>query len=423
MESEAFNLWGCTVLLLLVLHLLVHGILGWRQVRHIRTHADQVPEPFRARIKLADHRNAAAYTIACVRLEYACQWYSALLLLLWTFSGGLQWLHDVLWHVAADSAPWFFSLLFLSALWGLSALLQLPWNLVRTFHIEQRFGFNRISPGLFFSDGCKVLLLMVLLGMPLLTALIFLANHNSGLLWLQLWLLLMGVQLFMSWGWPTLIAPLFNRFRPLQDAALRQRIEQLLERNGFHSNGIFVMDGSARSTHGNAYFTGFGAARRIVFFDTLIDRLSAAELEAILAHELGHFKCRHIRKRLLIMALLSLLLMLALTHLLQAPWFYTGLGVDRVNVHFGLALFALVMPLFLTLLQPLFAFISRRHEYEADRFAAAQTPAQALQQALVTLYRNNANTLTPDSWYSTFHHSQNDSIIVSDHDKGRLQIF
>ncbi len=398
------NPWGWLVLAVLALQLFTHGLLNWRHLRHIRHHSGTVPEPFAERISLDEHRKAATYSIAKVHFSYASQIYSTVLLLLFTFAGGMQLLHDTLQQHLQISGIWF-QLAFLFSLWAIYTVLNIPWDWFHTFKLEQKFGFNRMTGKLFMADLLKNILLLIVMGVPILSIALFFANHGGWQYWLMLWLTLVALQVFLTWAWPTFIAPIFNKFRPLENEPLRLRIEQLLKRNGFHSDGIYVMDGSARSTHGNAYFTGFGAARRIVFFDTLLDSLDHDQIEAVLAHELGHFKCKHIRNRMIIMAMLSLAMIMLLAWCLQSPWFYQGLAVQTIEPHTGLALFMLVIPIFMTFIQPAFSAMSRRHEYEADDFAAKQTPVTALQQALVRLYRDNANTLTPDPWYSAFHHS------------------
>lgn len=408
------NPWGWLVLGMLLLQLLLHGLLDWRHLRHVRRHSGAVPEAFANKVSLEEHRKAATYSIAKIRLSFVSNAYSALLLLLLTFGGGLQLLHDVL-RLALSIDGMSLQLAFLGVLWAGLGILDLPLDWYRTFRLEQRFGFNRTTGKIFMGDLAKNVVLGALLGGAILLLTLFTANSGKWQHWLLLWLALVAFQVFLTWAWPTFIAPLFNKFRPLENQTLKLRIEELLKRNDFHSDGIYVMDGSARSAHGNAYFTGFGKSKRIVFFDTLIDSLDHEQIEAVLAHELGHFKCKHIRNRMIALAALSLVLMAALAWCLQSPWFYHGLGVQTMGAHTGLALFVLVLPVFMTFIQPVFSATSRRHEYEADDFAASQAPAAALQQALVKLYRDNANTLTPDPWYSRFHHSHPPPLARIDH--------
>jgi len=399
------NAWSLILIAALLLQLLSQWLLATRHVRCLRAHRERVPPPFEDRIPLAAHRKAADYCGAKARLQLAEYGYAAAILLAVTLGGGLQSL-DRAWRALGWPELALGTAFLLSAML-IRILLDVPLEYYRSFRLEQRFGFNRMTPRLYASDLAKQILLTLALGAPLTAGLLALMQGAGGnpWWWLHLWLAWMAFGLFMTWAWPVLFAPLFNKFRPLQDAGLQQRIERLLERNGFSSRGVFVMDGSARSTHGNAYFTGLGAAKRIVFFDTLTKELGADEIEAVLAHELGHFKRRHIGKRFAILALLSLAGAAALGQLAGSEWFYHGLGVERPSAHQALALFALAAPVFLYFLQPAFAALSRRHEFEADDFAVEQVPGGALQQALVKLYRDNANTLTPDPWYSAFHDS------------------
>jgi STE24 endopeptidase len=281
----------------------------------------------------------------------------------------------------------------------------LPFSLYHTFVIEERFGFNKTTPVTFIGDLAKQGLLMLLLGVPLTWAALWLMQGSGELWWLYLWLLWAGFSLLMFWAYPAVIAPLFNKFTPLDNEQLQQRIQALLDRCGFKSKGIFVMDGSRRSGHGNAYFTGMGRNKRIVFFDTLLETLEADEIEAVLAHELGHFKRRHVQKRIVIMMLMSLGGLALLGWLIQQTWFYQGLGVTQPSNHLALLLFLMVTPVFTLFLQPLASWFSRRHEFEADDYAASQSSAGYLIRALVKLYKENANTLTPDPLYSAFYDS------------------
>ncbi len=377
--------------------------LAARQIRHVRAHRDRVPEAFADRIDLADHQRAADYTLARTRLGRWELLYDALLLLGWTLGGGLNLLdaawRDLHWGPVATGTG-----VLLSA-FLLMALLDLPFSLYATFGIEQRFGFNRTRPATFAGDLLKQMLLTLALGGPLIALVLWLMQVTGRYWWLWVWGVWTGFSLLMMWAYPAFIAPLFNRFTPLEDAGLRERIERLLARCGFTSRGIFVMDGSRRSGHGNAYFTGLGRNKRIVFFDTLLDSLEPDQIEAVLAHELGHFKRHHIRKRLITTALLSLVALAVLGWLIRNPAFFQGLGVAHPSNHMGLLLFLLLAPVAGVFLQPLASFVSRRHEFEADEFAARQTDARHLIEALVRLYRENASSLTPDPLYSAFHDS------------------
>ena len=374
-----------------------------RQISHVRRHRSAVPEAFVTKIELAEHQKAADYTMTKVRFGRIELVYSTILLLLWTLGGGLQWL-DQAWR-SLEWTPLWTGVAVMSSLLIIGELLTLPFSIYSTFAIEQRFGFNRMTPALFIADLAKQLLLTLVIGIPLLLCILWLMYHASTLWWLQVWAVWMGFSLLLMWAYPAFIAPLFNKFQPLESGELRQRIEQLMQRCGFTSNGIFVMDGSRRSAHGNAYFTGLGQNKRIVFFDTLISSLDSSEIEAVLAHELGHFKRKHIQKRLISTAVLSLAGLALLGWLIEQPLFYSGLGVDNTSKYMALILFMLVMPIVGIFVHPVFSWVSRKHEFEADNFAAEQTDAHDLIQALVKLYKENANTLTPDPIYSAFHDS------------------
>jgi STE24 endopeptidase len=377
--------------------------LSARQVRHVSRHRDRVPRAFEQRISLADHKKAADYTLAQQHLQRVELIVGAVLLLAWTLGGGLDWL-DQAWR-SAQLASTATGVGVLVTLFAIVAIVGLPFAAYRTFVLEVRFGFNRTTHRQFLTDRGLELLLTVVLGAPLGWAILWLMQGTGPHWWLTAWLLWIGFVLLMSWAFPTLIAPLFNRFSPLPDDELRQRIQRLVDRCGFVSKGIFVMDGSRRSSHGNAYFTGLGNHKRIVFFDTLLEGLEHGEVEAVLAHELGHFKLRHVIKRLVSMALVSLGGLALLAWLTDRPQFYSGLGISQPSPHSALALFLLIAPVFAVFLQPVTSRLMRKHEYEADDFAARQTDALALVRALVKLYRDNASTLTPDPLYSAFHDS------------------
>ncbi len=381
----------------------IHGWLIRRHIDHVRSHRDQVPAAFQDTIPLSAHQKAADYTQAKARFGMYDLLVGALLLLIWTLGGGLNLL-DSAWQsgglpILATGVG------FVISAYALMALLEIPMSAYRTFVIEERFGFNKTTPKIFILDILKQGILLLLIGMPLAALVLWLMLNGGTLWWLYVWVTWIGFSLLMMWVYPTFIAPLFNKFRPLMDDALRTRIETLLKRNGFSSQGIFVMDGSTRSTHGNAYFTGLGTNKRIVFFDTLIDELNSEEIEAVLAHELGHFKCKHITKRIILMAAVSLIGLAFLGWLINQPWFYSGLGVTQPSAHVALVLFLIVIPVFTFFFQPMLAHISRKHEFEADDFAVKQAKADTLIQALVKLYKENANTLTPDPLYSAFHDS------------------
>jgi len=381
--------------------------LSWRQIRHVAQHADTVPNQFADRVGLDAHRKAAAYTIAKTRLAALETALSAAVLVVLTLLGGLQWIADTLHEVVASD--YVFQLAVVAAVVLLLALFDVPFSWIRQFRIEQRFGFNRMTTALWIADLAKSFALATLLGLPLLAAIIALMRGAGPHWWLYAWIIWIGFNALVLVIYPTVIAPIFNRFEPLKDSGLAERIAALLQRTGFSSKGVFVMDGSRRSAHGNAYFTGLGRAKRIVFFDTLVDRLQPQEIEAVLAHELGHFKLKHIAKRMAVSFVASLLFLLLLGWLANQSSFYLGLGVIPAvtggNEGIALVLFMLVLPVFTFLFAPLASYLSRRHEFEADAFAARHASAQDLVSALVKLYEDNASTLTPDPIHSAFYDS------------------
>lgn len=393
-------------LIFLVMLTLSAGIRLWlvhRQQTHVLTHRKHVPDAFLDKIPASAHQRAADYTVAKTRLETAEICISALLLVGWTLGGGLD-LMDNVWR-NLHLTPIATGVGVLISIFMLTQLLDLPMSVYQTFRLEQRFGFNHTTPRLFIIDLIKQSVLLLVLGAPLAWLVLWLLGNSGSLWWLYTWAVWMGFILLMMWAYPAVIAPLFNKFKPLQDGALRDRVLALLNRNGFASQGIFVMDGSRRSGHGNAYFTGLGTNKRIVFFDTLINALSADEIEAVLAHELGHFKRHHIHKRIALTAVAALAGLALLGWLLDQAWFYTGLGVTQPSPYMGLILFLLVTPVFNFFMQPVSAYFMRKHEFEADDFAAAQTDPNDLIRALVKLYKENAATLTPDPLYSAYHDS------------------
>jgi STE24 endopeptidase len=397
------NKFSALFLLMLAATLAARWWLVQRQVRYVRAHRDRVPSAFHGRVSLNDHQKAADYTVAKTRFGRLHLLADAVILLLWTLGGGLAAL-DTLWR-GLDLPPLATGTGFLLSVAIVSGLFELPFSVYRTFVIEERFGFNRTSPRLFVTDHLKQLLLLLVLGGGLAAGVLWVLLNAGPLWWLYAWVIWLAFSLLMVWGYPVFIAPLFNRFLPLEDEALRRRIEALLQRNALTTRGIFVMDGSRRSGHGNAYFTGLGANKRIVFFDTLLGQLAPDEMEAVLAHEIGHFQARHIRKRMLVLSTLSLAGLALLGWLVDQPWFYAGLGVPQPSGHTALALFMLISPAFTFVLQPLLAWLSRRHEFEADDFAASQASAGSLVRALVKLYAENASTLTPDPLYSAVYDS------------------
>jgi STE24 endopeptidase len=378
--------------------------LALRQMRHVAVHRDRIPIDFAASVAPDEHRKAADYTLAKSRLFLVELAVDTVLLLIFTLGGLLNWFDETLFTLIGSRGHAHGLGLF--ACFGITGfLVGLPFALYRTFVLEARFGFNKMTPALFVADTAKQTLLAVLIGAPVLLAVLWLMQAMGERWWIYVWAFWLGFNLLMLLIYPTLIAPLFNKFAPLENAALKERIEALLARCGFSASGLYVMDGSRRSAHGNAYFTGFGKSRRIVFFDTLLASLTPGQIEAVLAHELGHFKHRHVWKRVGMLATASLFLLWLLGQLLPNPAFYQQLGVSTPSTAMALILFSLVLPLFTFPLAPLTSSLSRKHEYEADAYAAAHASASDLIGALLTLYRDNAATLTPDPIHSLFHDS------------------
>lgn len=394
--------YGC-FLLFFVISTLGQMYLSFRQSKAVLAHRGCVPEAFQATVSLADHQKAADYALAKQRLARYELLFQAMLLLIFTLGGGLDALARIsrLW-IARPIAQGV-------VLIGLFALVNMvlswPFALYRSFVLEARFGFNQMRAATFIGDQIKGIILAIIIGTPLLFAVLYLMGVAGHLWWLAVWLLWVGFSLLLLWAYPKWIAPLFNRFLPLEDAALRTRIENLLQRSGFHSDGIFVMDGSKRSGHGNAYFTGLGRHKRIVFFDTLLKDMQPAEVEAVLAHELGHFAHKHVLKQMLITFALALAILFILGLLLPEPAFYLGLGVHYPGNAMALLLFMLVLPVFTFPFSPLSSLMSRKNEFEADRFAAQHANAGDLIHALTKLYCSNAASLVSDKWYSRFYDS------------------
>ena len=389
---------------LLILTTLTRVWLGQRHIRHIQSHRNAVPGAFAGNISLDAHQKAADYSSAKTRLLIAEAVAQAVLLALFTLGGGLQ-LIDTLWREWLPQYEIVRGALVILSAFVISALVDLPFDYYRTFVVDQRFGFNKMTPGMFFTDMFKHSVVGLLIGAPLLFVALWLMQGAGDFWWLYLWIVWSLFNLVMLALYPTFIAPLFNKFSPLADEALKARIESLMHKCGFRAEGLFVMDGSKRSNHGNAYFTGFGASKRVVFFDTLLERLGIDEIEAVLAHELGHFKHKHVIKRIALMFLISFLGLALLGWLKQQAWFYAGLGVAQASDYMALLLFLLASPVFLFLLRPLLASYSRKNEFEADEYAARNADAGHLVEALVKLYRDNASTLTPDPLHSAFYDS------------------
>lgn len=390
---------------LVALNLLVKLWLNHRQATNVRRYEAEVPAAFTSVISLEEHRKAAAYTCAKINLSQWSLVVDTLWLLALTIGGGINTLYAQAVDVSGNASTLITGLVFLMVLGVLSSLIDLPLNLYRQFSLESRFGFNRMTLVLFFTDLLRNALVSLIIALPLLSLILWLLELATPMSWLWAWLCWMTFNALLLFFYPVVIAPLFNKFTPMPYSAHKEKLDALLQRCGFSSAGLFVMDGSKRSAHANAYFTGFGKNRRIVLFDTLINQLSPSQLEAVLAHEIGHYQCKHLQKRLILMAGISLILLWTLFQLLNASWFYNALGVDIANPATALALFSLAMPLCLLPLTPLSNALSRKHEYEADAYAAKNSSALELINALTTMYRENAATLTPDALYSLFHDS------------------
>jgi len=387
----------------LVLHVGVQWWLSRRQVRHVLQHRDAVPQAFAGSVSLDEHRKAADYTVARHRLgRWEIAW-DALLLLVLTLGGGLGLLG--LWASSAGLGPLATGIVHVLLVMLVLGALALPFSIYRTFVLEEQFGFNRTTPKTFVVDLVKGLALGGLLGGAIVAVVLWTMAAAGRHWWLVAWAAWMTFSLVLLWAWPRWIAGLFNKFSPLQDAALRERIDALLARVGFHASDVYVMDGSRRSAHGNAYFTGLGREKRIVFFDTLLQSLSAIQVEAVLAHELAHFKLKHIPQRLVVSAVTTFAGFALLGWLARQDWFYAGLGVPAPGDSAALLLFVLVLPTFTWVFTPLAAAWSRKHEFEADAFAARYSDGPELAHALVSMYRENASTLTPDPVHSAFYDS------------------
>ena len=378
--------------------------LARRQVRHVAAHRDAVPASFAGSIPLESHRKAADYTVAKTRLGMVGVLVHAAVLLLFTLGGALQLILDLWTPVFAPGSLAHGTASLLTLAFAL-AIINLPLGLYRIFVVEQRFGFNRITPRLFVTDLAKQVLVALVLGVPLILAVLWLMEKMGEYWWAYVWVLWNAFLLVVNMIAPTLILPLFNKLTPITEGEVSARVKALLERCGFTARGVFMMDGSKRSSHGNAFFAGFGAAKRIVLFDTLVERLEPPQVEAVLAHELGHYRLHHIVKGLVLSAALSFAGLWLLGQLVDEPWFYAGLGVATPGTAAALALFLLVIPEFLFFLDPVASRVSRKHEFEADAYAIAHADRAELEQALVKLYRDNAATLTPDPLHSAFYDS------------------
>ena len=394
----------------LVLGLFTRFYLASRQIRHVAQHSSHVPDAFASTISLGSHKKAANYTITKARFGLLEMAFGAAVLLCWTLLGGIDVLNQAISHSAlANYGSLVPQLALLAAFGVIGGVLDLPFTLYSTFRIEERFGFNKMTFKLWLADLVKGALVGVVIGLPIVALILWLMGSAGRLWWLWAWATWMAFNLLILVLYPTVIAPLFNKFKPLDDENLKARVMALMQRCGFAAKGLYVMDGSRRSAHANAYFTGFGAAKRVVFYDTLLNQLSPGEVDAVLAHELGHFKHKHIIKRIAGMFAMSLVGFALLGWLSSQVWFYLGLGVrpniTGANDALALLLFMLVVPLFSFFVSPLFAQFSRKHEFEADAYAASQTDGADLSSALLKLYQDNASTLTPDPVFVKFYYS------------------
>lgn len=390
-------------LVFLLASTLVQIWLSLRQKQAVQTHRPAVPAAFVGKVSLAEHQKAADYTLARGQFGRIQLILGVAILLAWTLGGGLEWL-DQLWRGLGWGPLWTGTAVILSMTF-ISSLVDLPSSLYSTFVLEERFGFNKTTLKTFVLDMLKGTALGLVIGVPLILFILWLMESAGSAWWIYAWAGLTAFSLGMTWAYPKFIAPLFNKFQPLEEGEVAKRIQALLERTGFNSKGVFVMDGSKRSAHGNAYFTGFGKNKRIVFFDTLLKHLSPAQIEAVLAHELGHFKRKHIVKGMVLSILMTLIGFGVLAWLMQQPWFYSSLGISQSSTYMALILFMIVSPVFTFFITPLMARFSRKHEFEADEFAAQQSSATELIAALVGLYKENASTLTPDPLHSAFYDS------------------
>ena len=386
---------GCYLATLLYLNL--------RQNRAVKKSFDSVPQDFINNISIEEHQKAANYTQAKIKIGNIEMIFSSAILLLWTIGGGIDYL-DQVWQSQTDNNL-SLGVGVLISIMIIGSIIDLPFSIYRTFVLEQNFGFNKTNIKTFISDIIKALLITLAIGLPMIYLILYLMSIMGDEWWLYVWAVITTFSLIMLWLYPSYIAPIFNKFKPLDDVDLKNKIEDLLNRTGFKSDGVFVMDGSKRSSHGNAYFTGIGKNKRIVFFDTLLKGMEDKEVEAILAHELGHFHHKHIRKHMASSFAISLTGLALLGYLINKDWFFNGLGVSDPSNHTALILFALVIPVFSFFVSPIGNYLSRKHEFEADAFAAKHTNPKDLVSSLVKLYRDNASTLTPDPIYSSFHDS------------------
>ena len=397
------NTFTIVFLIALIISSSIQFWLAKRHAEHVAAHRSAVPDAFKAKVPLAAHQKAADYTLAKIKLGNIDSALGIVILLLLTLGGGINCAFNY-WNTIASS-PLLAGVAAIATIFLILTVIEIPTSVYQTFVIEEKFGFNKSTVNQFVKDQFMHLGLGAAIGLPLLALILWIMDNVGSLWWLWAWGIIMGFSLLMSWLYPTVIAPLFNKFTPMDEGSLKDRIQGLLARCGFNSQGIFIMDGSKRSGHGNAYFTGLGNNKRIVFFDNLVNSLDDEELEAVLAHELGHFKCKHVIKMLIATSIMSLISLAILGWLINEPWFYSGLGVEQPSHAAALLLFLLVSSSFTFFIQPISAYFQRKFEFEADDFAANNAKATKMISGLVKLYEENANTLTPDPLYSAFHYS------------------
>ena len=406
-----FNFFTFIFLFAILTSVLALLWLNFRQDKAIKNSFNEVPEGFQETITLSDHQKAGHYTQAKLLANHFEIIFSTIVLLIWTLGGAMNWV-DVFLHERI-SDPILLGTVFILSIMLIASFIDLPFSIYRNFILEEKFGFNRMTIKTFTGDLVKELILTLALGIPLIYAILYLMNMSAigDYWWIYVWAILSFFTITMMWIYPTFIAPIFNKFKPLENNSLRSRIDNLLDRTGFGSDGIFIMDGSKRSSHGNAYFTGIGKNKRIVFFDTLLKGMEEREIEAILAHELGHFHHKHVRQRIVSSFIFSLASLALLGYLIKQGWFFHGLGISEPSAHTALVLFSLTLPVFSFFITPISNLISRKHEFQADAFAASHTDANDLISSLTKLYRENSSTLSPDRYYSAFHDSHPSAIL------------
>jgi STE24 endopeptidase len=397
------NTFTIIFLIALIISSSIQFWLAKRQADYVAAHRSAVPEAFKTKVPLKAHQKAADYTLAKIKLGNIDGALGIIVLLLLTLGGGINMAFE--YWTSFFSSSLIAGVAAIATIFLIMTLIEIPSSVYQTFVIEEKFGFNKSSVNQFIKDQFLHLGLGAAIGLPILALILWVMDNVGPLWWLWAWGIIMGFSLLMSWLFPTLIAPLFNKFTPMEEGSLKDRIQGLLARCGFNSQGIFIMDGSKRSGHGNAYFTGLGNNKRIVFFDNLVNSLDDEELEAVLAHELGHFKCKHVIKMLIATSIMTLISFAILGWLINEPWFYNGLGVEQPSNAAALLLFMLVSATFTFFMQPVSAYFQRKFEFEADDFAASNAKASKMISGLVKLYEENANTLTPDPLYSAFHYS------------------